>query len=86
MANTTTLINAEHLGRELDELDRLVHRLRTYLSTPISAQSKQASLQEAWKRTAGILTHERANDMLRYVEHSRQEWEERWKSQLGSAT
>lgn len=86
MASTTPLINAEHLGRELDELDLLVHRIKTYLSTPISAPPKHTNLQETWKSTAGILSHKRAAEMLRYIEQGRQEWEDRWKTQLESSS
>lgn len=71
MAQGTTLADTEILTRELDELDRVLHRVRTRLQ----GLPKKKSQLEHWREMKGILKGKITEDPLTYQRRIRAESE-----------
>ena len=68
-------INIASLSRELEELDRLVHRVKACLLPHRAAQ--RYAIPEAHtvlQRTAGTLKHKIAEDVIAWQRCVREEW------------
>ena len=72
---TSNTINTQLLTRDLEELDQLVHRIKTRMCALPSNSSGADNLSKAWKHAAGIISPQRADEILGLVERSRQEWD-----------
>lgn len=71
-SHTPVLNSPEIISRELDELDRLLHRIRSRLMTP--ASTKVASLSH-WRKMRGALKGKIVEDPTAYQKRIRKESE-----------
>lgn len=71
MTQGTTLADTETLTRELDELDRVLHRVRIRLQ----GLPKKKSQLEHWREMKGILKGKITEDPLTYQRRIRAESE-----------
>lgn len=68
---SSTITDPQTLGRELDELDRLIHRIKERLSTPKDLH--RVSSYDALRKLRGILKGKLVEDPLHYQQRIRAE-------------
>lgn len=68
---TITTMDPKLIMRELDELDRVVHRLRTRLAVPLPQRMAGPHSHSAWNTTHGVMGRERGNKMMKHLIQSR---------------
>jgi len=74
MANPSATIPTEQLSRDLEEIDRLLHRIRKHIDI-LPPSATDANLSSVWKRTAGIISQKRAEAIIASITQSRKEWD-----------
>ncbi|MBI2552100.1 hypothetical protein HYW17_02260 [Candidatus Uhrbacteria bacterium] len=75
MAHTNLIsqISTARLSRDLEEIDRLLHRIKKHIDT-LPPHTADANLSSVWKRTAGIISQERAEEIIASIAQSRKKW------------
>lgn len=76
-SQTISAVDPELIIRELDELDRVVHRLRTRLATTTPQRIARICSRSAWSATYGAIGLERGKMMMKYITQSRRKGEQR---------
>ena len=66
---TITTMDPKLIMHELDELDRVVHRLKTRLAAPLPKMTVHA--QNVWRATHGVMGRERGKTLVKHLTQSR---------------